>query len=393
MKGMMKEKILKFELQNHLTEKIIPFWQSLKDEEFGGYYGYMDFDCKVDKTAAKGCILNSRILWFFSACYNVIKDEKCIEFASHAYEFLKKSFWDDEFGGLYWMVDHKGNVIDSTKHVYVQAFGIYGLSEYYRATKNDQALEYAQKLFELLEKTCKKENGYTEQFNRNWTPKENRFLSENGVIASKTMNTHLHVLEAYTNLYRVYKNEDVYNSLEWIVKLFVEKVYDKATDHFKVFCDEAWENLIDAISYGHDIEASWLLCEASEYLNDRKLKEKAEQIALKVAEVTFNQAFDGKGLINEKVNGRIDRSKIWWVQAEAVVGFYNAYQKSGNPEYLDAAYDTWEFIKDHIVDKRGGSEWYWKVNEDLTVPAMLIVEPWKCPYHNGRMCLEIIKRV
>lgn len=376
----MKEENLKFEFQTHLKEKIIPFWQSLRDEEFGGYYGYMDFDCKVDKTAAKECILGSRILWFFSACYNTIKDEKCLEFASHAYEFLKKSFWDDEFGGLYWMVDHKGNVIDSTKHVYVQAFGIYGLSEYYKATQDKEALEYAKKLFEILEKVCKKENGYTEQFTRNWRAKEK-------------INTHLHVLETYTNLYKVYKSEDVHKALEWIVRLFIEKVYDKATGHFKVFCDEAWENLIDAVSYGHDIEASWLLDEAAKYLKDEKLKEKVEQLTLKVAEVTLNEAFDGQSLINEKVNVRVDKSKIWWTQAEAVVGFFNAYQKSKDPKYFDAALNTWKFIKDHIVDKREGSEWYWKVNEDLTVPTMPIVEPWKCPYHNGRMCLEIIKRV
>lgn len=389
----MKEGDLKFELQTHLKEKIIPFWQSLRDGEFGGYYGYMDFDCKIDKAAAKGCILHSRILWFFSACYNAIKYERCLEFASHAYEFLKKSFWDDEFGGLYWMVDHKGNVIDSTKHVYVQAFGIYGLSEYYKATQHKEVLDYAKKLFDILEKVCKKENGYTEQFTRNWRAKENRFLSENGVIASKTMNTHLHVLEAYTNFYKVYKSEDVQRALEWIVRLFIEKIYDKTTGHFKVFCDEAWENLIDAVSYGHDIEASWLLDEAAKYLKDEKLKEKVEQIILKIAEITLNEAFDGQSLINEKVNGRVDKSKIWWTQAEAVVGFFNAYQKSKDPKYLDAALNTWKFIKDHIIDKRGGSEWYWKVNEDLTVPSMPIVEPWKCPYHNGRMCLEIIKRV
>jgi mannobiose 2-epimerase len=383
----------KEDLKAHLEEKIIPFWQSLKDDEFGGYYGYMGFNLNVNREAQKGCILNSRILWFFSACYNVLKNEKCKELAFHAFEFLKNKFWDKEYEGLFWNVSHKGVPVDMTKHVYVHAFGIYGLSEYYEASGDKEALQMAKKLFEILETKCKRENGYTEQFERNWQEKENRFLSENGVIASKTMNTHLHVLESYTNLYKVLRTKDVYEALEWIVRLFVDKIYKKGTGHFKVFCDDNWNELIKAVSYGHDIEASWLLDEAARYLKDEKLKEEVEKLTLEVAQVTLKEAFDGQSLINEMVEDRVDRSKIWWVEAETVVGFFNAYQKSKEEKFLDAAIKTWKFIEEHLVDRRKNSEWLWKVSEDLKALDMPIVEPWKCPYHNGRMCLEIIKRV
>lgn len=383
----------KEDLKSHLEEKIIPFWQSLKDDEFGGYYGYMDFNLNINREAQKGCILNSRILWFFSACYNVLRDKRCKELAFHAFEFLKNKFWDKEYEGLFWMVSHKGVPVDVTKHVYVQAFGIYGLSEYYEASGNKEALYMAKRLFEILETRCKRENGYTEQFERSWQEKENRFLSENGVIASKTMNTHLHVLESYTNLYRVLKLDEVYEALEWIVRLFVNKIYKKGTGHFKVFCDDNWNELIRMVSYGHDIEASWLLDEAAKYLKDENLKKQVEDLSLELAEVTLKEGFDGKSLVNEMVEDRVDRSKIWWVEAETVVGFFNAYQKTKEEKYLDAAIKTWEFIKEHLVDKRNNSEWLWKVNENLEALDMPIVEPWKCPYHNGRMCLEIIKRV
>ncbi|WAM36510.1 AGE family epimerase/isomerase [Caldicellulosiruptor acetigenus] len=383
----------KEDLKSHLEEKIIPFWQSLKDDEFGGYYGYMDFNLNINREAQKGCILNSRILWFFSACYNILKDEKSKELAFHAFEFLKNKFWDKDYEGLFWMVSHKGVPVDVTKHVYVQAFGIYGLSEYYEASGDEEALHLAKRLFEILETKCKRENGYTEQFERNWQEKENRFLSENGVIASKTMNTHLHVLESYTNLYRVLKLDEVYEALEWIVRLFVNKIYKKGTGHFKAFCDDNWNELIRMVSYGHDIEASWLLDEAAKYLKDENLKKQVEDLSLELAEVTLKEGFDGKSLINEMVEDRVDRSKIWWVEAETVVGFFNAYQKSKEEKFLDAAIKTWEFIKEYLVDKRKNSEWLWKVSEDLKALDMPIVEPWKCPYHNGRMCLEIIKRV
>lgn len=387
----MKE--FKKEIMDHLKQKIIPFWQNLIDKENGGYYSYMNFDLNIDKFANKGGILNSRILWFFSACYNALKDQTYLYYANHAYEFLKSSFWDEKYGGLYWMVDYKGEVIDETKHVYNQAFGIYALSEYYKATKDKEALELAKRLYFIMEEKAKEKNGYIEEFGRDWSYKKNALLSDHGVIASKTMNTHLHVLEAYTNLYRAWEDERLYKDLVFLINLFMNKIYDSTNGHFKVFCNDEWENIIEAVSYGHDIEATWLLDEAAEVIKDDILQKKLSKFNLQVAQTVLNEAFENGSLFNEKIENKIDKSRIWWVEAETVVGFLNAYQNSNDEKFLEATQKTWKFIKEYMVDKREGSEWYWKVDDHFKIPSMPIVEPWKCPYHNGRMCLEVSKRI
>ena len=222
---------LRFELEN----KLIPFWGKLMDKDNGGFYGYVNYDNVVDKTADKGAILNSRILWFFSRAYELNKNEKYLEYAVTAFKFLVEKLLDKECKGLYWMLDYNGKVCDDRKHTYNQAFGIYALSQYYKVTKNEEAIEIALELFNLIEGKCKDEYGYLEEFDRYWREKENEMLSENGVISDKTMNTHLHILEAYTILYEVTKNGEVKNQLLYLLNLVGTKIITKDNDRLKVF--------------------------------------------------------------------------------------------------------------------------------------------------------------
>ncbi|WP_291634375.1 AGE family epimerase/isomerase [Clostridium sp.] len=382
------------EIHKELNQRIFPFWSSLADYDNGGFYGYVGYDGKINKEAEKGAILNARILWFFSATYCLDKKNEALELASHAYDFMKDKLFDDKYDGLYWMVDFKGQPTDNRKHIYNQAFGIYGLSQYYKATGKEEALDIAKKLFHLIEKKCENSNGYLEEFDRKWNEKENEMLSENEVISDRTMNTHLHVLEAYTLLYEVSKDDKVRERLYYLLDLIKNKIYSEKRQSLKVFFDEKWNETINLQSYGHDIEGSWLIDRAAEVLGDVSLIQSTHNYTQKIAENIYNKAYSPLGVINETENGITDTGRVWWVQAESIIGFYNAYEKTGDKKYLKATEELWKYIKNSVVDKRENSEWFWKLSEDNSpIPDMPIVEPWKCPYHNGRMCIEIIERM
>ncbi len=382
------------EIRAHLTEGIIPFWKALRDDENGGYYGYMNHDLQVDKEAVKGCILNSRITWFFANAYMLLKDESLLEEARHGYEFMQKYCVDKEKGGVYWSVKYDGTPEDTTKHTYNQAFSIYALASYYDASGDKTALDTAMRLFEIIEDRCMDEVGYKEAFDRDFTEIENDKLSENGVIADKTMNTLLHVFEAYTELYRVGRNDKVKARLAWILDTFAGKVYNPKLHRQEVFFDREMNSILDLHSYGHDIETAWLIERGVETLGEKKYQDKMLPIILDLTDQVYRTAFDGRSLANECEKGVVDANRIWWVQAETIVGFLNGYQLAPEKkEYLEAAKAEWEFIKEHVIDKRQGSEWFWDVTaEGESVSGKPIVEPWKCPYHNGRMCMEVIRR-
>lgn len=381
------------EIKEHLVNDLIPFWQGLKDEENGGFYGYLSYDLKLDKKAVKGCILNSRILWFFSNAYMVLGDPSLLESATHAYQFLKEHCVDDEFGGVFWSLTYDGKPEDTTKHTYNQAFSIYALASYYDASKNSEALEIAWKLYDLVESKCKDEYGYLEAFTRSFEPEENDKLSENGVIAEKTMNTLLHVFEAYTELYRVTKEEKVAKQIRFMMDIIKDKVFNKEIGRQEVFFDRTWNTLIDLYSYGHDIETAWLVDRGLEVLDDEAYTNMLSPITKIITENIYNRAYIDHSLVNESENGVVDTTRVWWVQAEVVVGFLNGYQKQGDKKFLDASVDIWNYIKKYFIDKRNGSEWFWSVKEDHTPDEKPIVEPWKCPYHNGRMCFEVLRRM
>lgn len=384
------------EIKNHLENALIPFWSKLMDEENGGFYGMLDFDLKLDKKAMKGCILNSRIMWFFSEAYLLLGDEKLLDYAKHGYRFLKEKCLDKENGGVYWSVNYRGLPYDTVKHTYNQAFAIYALSAYYKASGEEEALKLAEEIYEVIESRCRDEKGYLEAFDETFHPVSNGKLSENGVMAERTMNTLLHVMEGYTELYRVSKRSDVKRSLVWILNIFTDHVYNAEKQRQEVFFDGDYNSLIDLISYGHDIEAAWLLERTLEVLGEcpECPAEAIRNMSKEMSENIYRKAFDGHSVINECENGVENVYRIWWIQAESMVGFVNAYQNGYGAEYLAAAERIWEYIKKYFVDKREGSEWFWRLYSDgQPVSGEPIVEPWKCPYHNGRMCIEIIRRL
>lgn len=391
----MDTQLLKDQIKGHLETKILPFWKNLRDMENGGFYGYMDFDLKLHKDAVKGCILNSRILWFFANAALTLKDPSLLAYADHAYVFLKNHCLDREFGGIYWSVTCDGGIEDSTKHTYNQAFAIYALASYYDASHCSEALGLAKRLFLLIEERCTDESGYLEAFDRSFCPVSNEKLSENGVVADKTMNTLLHVFEAYTELYRVTKDGAVAQRLYRILDIFSEKVYNPKLCRQEVFFDKDWNSLLDIHSYGHDIETAWLIDRGCEVLDDENLKAKMGRITRALTRQIYEKAYRDHSLPNECVRGAEDTARVWWVQAEALVGFLNGYEKSPeHREYLEAAGALWSYIKAKVIDPREGSEWFWQVDEaGEPKPEKPIVEPWKCPYHNGRMCFEVIRRL
>ncbi|MCL2322042.1 MAG: AGE family epimerase/isomerase [Oscillospiraceae bacterium] len=379
------------ELYTELTKRIIPFWKGLKDDDFGGFYGLVDFNLTVDHSAPKGCILNSRILWFFSNAFLELKDPELLSYAKHAYEFMVRYFVDYENGGVYWMVDSHGTPMDTTKHTYVQAFALYALSSYYKASGDTSILKQAKELFQLIEEKCADNPGYGEAYDIAFEPVSNEKLSENGIMAAKTMNTLLHALEAYAGLYQVAPSTELKAAISRILHLFSERVYNPKERRLDVFFDAELNNLIDLESYGHDIEASWLLDWASNLIQDNSVQD----ITSILAHSVYERAFHKGSLWNECENGVQDKRRIWWVEAEAVIGFWNEYQKHPEQvEFKEAAEDVWEYIKSFIIDQRSGSEWFWLVDDcGHPEPPKPIVEPWKCPYHNGRMCLELLRRL
>lgn len=413
----------KDEFRNHLCGRLIPFWKNLRDDRHGGYYGWMDARLTVDRKAVKGCILNSRILWFFSnaslclqkaepgqgdaADADLLRD--CADCADWAYRFLRDRCMDPERGGVYWSLDYTGQPEDTTKHTYNQAFAVYALSACFRAYHDREALALAESLIEVIETKCFDEHGYKEALDIEFCPVANDKLSENGVMADRTMNTLLHILEAYTEYLLACgelkkegsadgpavgtKERIVREKLHWILDLVAEHVYNLKLHRQEVFFNLNMESLIDLHSYGHDIEAAWLMDRCLETLGERSLTEKMSPILRSLENEVYEKAYRNHSLANECERGTVDEKRVWWVQAEGVVGFYNAYQKTGEPRYLEASEDIWGFIQEHLVDKRPEGEWFWYTDASGR-PALEkpIVEPWKCPYHNGRMCMEIMKR-
>lgn len=381
------------EAKKELTEHILPFWNRLEDTEHGGFYGYMDHDLKLDKNAEKGVILHSRILWFYSNCYLVLKDTECLKKAKGCYDFMVRYCVDREYGGVYWSVNADGSPKDDMKHTYCQAFFIYALSSYYDASRDESALKLALEMFETVEERCTDEVAYLEAMSRKWETVENDALSENGLMADKTMNTTLHLLEAYTELYRVSGDERVADRLKFQLRLFLDRIYFKEDARLLVFFNRNLNVIGDIHSYGHDIEATWLMDRACEVLGDEAFTEEVSAMNKKIVAHIAGIAYKDGSLLNERDKTEINTWRIWWVQAEGVVGFLNAYQKYENAEYMDIARNIWEYIKKEIIDRREGGEWFSQVDENGN-PAKFkpTVDPWKCPYHNGRMCLEIIKR-
>ncbi len=398
--------------RQELLEDILPFWHRYAvDERRGGFIGQMSNDLRVDEDAPKGLILNARILWTFSAAYAYTQDKRDRTLARRAYAYLMDRFLDKEQGGYFWELDPNGAVRDDKKKVYGEAFCLYALAEYYRVFGEAQALEQAARLFDLIEAHAHDDRygGYFEVMSRDWQPCADMRLSDKDMNEKKSMNNHLHVLEGYTNLLRVLtwrgrlalvseKKEQgqdaLATSLRDLIGVFRRHILNTEQTHLQHFFDDTWTPKSDSYTFGHDIEGSWLLCEAAEVLGDPRLMTEVQSVALRIARAVLAEGLDADGgLFYEGRDGRIiNPNKEWWPQAEAVVGFYNAWQLTGDEAFREAAVRCWQFIQDRVVDHEYG-EWFWCIRPDGTPdPSQPKVSPWKCPYHNGRCCLQIIHR-
>ena len=388
---------LRNEMRSELENNILPFWMNkMEDNEQGGFYGEITGDDELRPEASKGAILNARILWTFSAAYRLLKKPEYLKTATRAKRYLIDRFYDPEYGGIYWELDYKGNPLDTKKQIYAIGFAIYGLSEYARATGDAEALEYAQRLFEVIEQHSfdPVQNGYLEALTRDWQPIEDMRLSDKDENEKKTMNTHLHILEPYTNLYRVWKDERLERQLRNLIDVFITRILDPQTGHLNLFFEEDWTNKYRIYSYGHDIEASWLIHEAALVLGDETVLKRIEPLIVRIAQAADEGLNPDGSMIYENFldKQKIDRELHWWVQAENVVGHINLYQHFGDESALDIAARCWEFIKAKLIDHEQG-EWHWSILPDGTVNRKDDKAGfWKCPYHNGRMCMEVIER-
>ena len=418
--------MMKLEMQDVLENNILPFWlEKMQDNEHGGFYGRIDGNNQLHPEAEKGAILNARILWSFSAAYRVLQKEEYLEAATRAKDYLIEHFIDPEYGGVYWSVDYKGEPLDTKKQFYAIAFVIYGLTEYARATGDREALEYALDLYDCIEEHAfdSEQNGYIEACTREWGKIEDMRLSELDANYPKSQNTHLHIMEAYANLLRCLKEMraqeqcdyvptigsvlpvgisvppetmvNVEGALRNIISIFIDKILNPETNHLDLFFDMDWTRGAGRLeSYGHDIECSWLLHEAALVLGDENVLEKVESVIQKVAKAAEKGLRPDGSMIHEANldTGHVDDDLHWWVQAENVVGWFNIWQHFGDEEAFKKSEKCWQFIKDKLVDWDNG-EWYWSRHPDGSLNTIDDKAGfWKCPYHNSRMCLEIIER-
>jgi mannobiose 2-epimerase len=391
------------QFRKELVENILPFWmRHTVDRERGGFYGKVDCDLQVDADAPRAAVIHTRILWTYSAACRVLGGQYR-EMAAHAWKYLVDKFWDHEHGGIFWTLDANGNPISDRKQIYAQAFAIYATAEYLRATGNGNSLERARDLYRLIEANSYDpvHGGYIEACDRDWGELKDLRLSEKDLNCPKSMNTHLHVLEAYTNLLRVWRDPGLLAKQKQLVEVTMDRIVDCASGHFRLFFDRDWRSLTDHVSFGHDIEGSWLLVEAAEVVGDEALVERARKLAVQMAQAVYDQALDADGSIFYEADSKgrmVDPNKHWWAQAEAVVGFYNAFQISGREHFEKASHRVWDYIEQKIVDRVHG-EWLAKLKPDGTPfteaedSDACLAGPWKCPYHNSRVCYEMIDRL
>ena len=378
-------------------QHILNYWEKFTiDHRQGGFYGRLTNDNQVVEGAVKGAVLNARILWTFSAAYNLTKEAHLLEVAERSFDYVSSRFINLPFGGVYWSVTAEGVPADDRQQMYAIAFMIYGLTEYARATGlAENVLELAIGLYRDIEDNSydAARGGYMEAFTADWKPIDDLRLSDKDANEKKTMNTHLHILEAYTNLYRVWPDKELAGKIRGLIGNFTDHIIDGRTHHLHLFFDESWEVRRGVISYGHDIEASWLLLEAAEVLGDRDLIRRVKVLAVKIAEASMEGVNPDGSMNYELDGGHLIAERHWWVQAEAMVGFLNAWQLTGEASFYDKFLAVWAYTKKYIIDGEKG-EWFWGRTADGEVmPGQDKVGFWKCPYHNSRACMDVIRRL
>jgi len=388
---------LREDARAELFENILPFWMEHSFEDRNdGFVGRMNNDLTVDRYAPKGLSITARFLWFFSAAYRMEPDDDYLDAAERAYEYLEEYFLDEDEEGCFWQLESNVRPRDKRKVLYGHAFMVYGLSEYYMASGDEKVLERAQEVFDLIESKFRDKesgHGYLECLNQDWRQSGKATLSQSVPEGGKTMNAHLHLLEAYANLYRAWPDPRVKDTLTELIRLFIDKMLNTEEYYFHQTFDEDWDPLDESFSFGHDLEGVWLLCDAAETLDDQELIQEVYDVSLKVADAVLKIGVDEDGgLFYEGEDGDITNpEKVWWPQAEAVTGFLQCWQITQEMSYLDAAFKNWQFIKKELVDSENG-EWF-KSLSDAKKPKAEKISEWKGPYHNGRACMELIKRL
>jgi len=386
----------KTELKEELNT-ILSYWMNnTVDQEQGGFYGSVTNENIPDRSVPKGVVLNSRILWTFSAAYEVTKEQSHLTIAARAFNYIIQHFFDHEQGGVFWSVDSNGQMKDGRKQIYGIAFCIYGMSAYFKATNDGMALHFAKDLYHSIEQYSfdKVNGGYIEAFDRNWKKIDDLRLSEKDNNERKTMNTHLHIVEAYAELYTVWPDEMLKEKIIHLLELFDRHFINKENHHLHLFFDDDWKLKSTLQSYGHDIEASWLLQQCAEVIHQNALIEKFKQAAIPVANAAAEGLDTDGGLWYEyePENNLLIHEKHSWPQAEAMIGFYNVYQLTGEDHYMQYSLHSWDFVKKYILNTENG-EWYWGVNKDYSLMQKEKAGFWKCPYHNSRACMELLKRI
>ncbi len=388
--------LYKAELQKEL-HSILEWWmENMVDNENGGFYGTVS-NGNVPADAAKGVVLNSRILWTFAAAHLFSPAEKYLQTARRAFNYIEKNFVDHRYGGVFWSVDVKGKMKEGRKQIYGLAFCIYGLAEYYKISNDAAALVLAKDLYNCIEQYSfdKQQGGYIEAFTREWYNAGDLRLSEKDDNERKTMNTHLHIIEAYTNLYTVWPDEKLKEKIEALLAVFDRHIINKENNHLNLFMDDEWNVRSSLLSFGHDIEAAWLLQECAEIIHNPSYIDLYRPHSVKLADAAAEGIDKNDGGLwyeYEPATNHWIREKHWWPQAEAMVGFFNSYQITGNKKYLEYSLNCFRFVQQHIKDNKKG-EWFWGIHADGSVIQKEKAGFWKCPYHNGRACLELIKRI
>ncbi len=387
---------LKREFLNEL-KRLLDYWGTVTlDKKNGGFIGRIDHFGKKDSLANKGVVLNARILWTFSAAYRQFQTPELKNNAERAFQYLIDHFWDKDAKGLIWEVDYQGKPVNTRKQAYAQGFGIYAFSEYYLATGNKESLNYAKTLYHILEEKYQdfQHDGYIEALDKNWNQLKDLRLSSKDENLPKSMNTHLHILEPYTNLYRAWQNPKLKKSILNLFELFKTKIIDNKTGHLNLFFEMDWQIKSNTISFGHDIEAAWLLHEAADTIGEDTVIKLSEEIAIMLVNNTIDEGIDSNGALhNEREGHTIDTDKHWWPQAEAMVGLLDAWEINPHENYLKSIENLWLFIKNKLIDLENG-EWFWRVNESgIPITTEDKIGKWKCPYHNTRALLELIKRI
>ncbi len=393
-------RLVQRELQQELKD-ILAYWQRYAPDPRGGFYGEVDYQNQPKPDAAKGIVLNARILWTFSAAARHTGHEEYLPTAERAFGYIDNHFRDRQYGGVYWSVDAAGAPLVTTKQLYGQAFALYGLSEYYRATKHEPALALAREIYDAMVKHSfdPQKGGFREAFARDWSAADDYILSKRANAETKTMNTHLHILEAFTCLVKAKPDrsaatEGVRKQVRGLIDVFLNHIVDSKTFRMNLFMDDDWQVRQTAISYGHDIEASWLLVEAAEVLHDEALLNRVKTVAVKMARAARTGLQPDGGMTYEldTKTGHQNTERSWWVIAEAMVGFMNAYQLTHEPAFLNESLQSWTFIKQYLLDRQGG-EWFMGVTADHKPTGNRKISMWKCPYHNARACMEMIDRL